>query len=254
MNAGFIQTRRTRRKIIQILQTQQEVDATAASLLKAQFLEGYRKLLHCIGEFLSGYGSEVHFKDGVFTCTVDDEAAALFKSVAGTVSLEEWSGLRIKETELTFHKLYTQQLLAMAEKAHEEVAPFGFLSKIGITDAEKTEIDKRKSAKNALKTKLQEIEKGLENLHVKQQETAQAFLRNATSPESIEILAKCSPIQNDMSQILSDSAEALTKIWGVVSTAQEGSLAELEGHLNILRSTYSENFSTQTAIALGKGE
>jgi hypothetical protein len=252
MNAGFFQTRRARRKIVQILQTQQQADATAASLLKTQFLGDYRKLLNCIGEFLDGYCLEFHFEDGVFTTRkVDKKAAALFKSVAGTVSLQEWSTLRASEANILLKKLTTEKLLTKAEKEYDEVAPFGFLSKVGSSEVEKSKIDKRKSAKNALKAKLQKIEAELDSVIAKQQETAKAFLRNATSPESLKILAESSPIQEEVSQILRDSAKTLASTWSAVSEAQLEALTELEEHLGVLRSTYTENFSTKTTLLLG---
>ena len=108
MNAAFAQTRSSRRKLMRLLQQQQEVDSKAASRLKERFLAGHRKLLECIGEKLNEYGSSLHMEaNQSFVCAVSEEDRQLFTEVCNDFSLDEWETLRVKEVQLGIRRAAT---------------------------------------------------------------------------------------------------------------------------------------------------
>src|ERR1700722_15514062 len=117
MNAAFAQTRSSRRKLMRLLQQQQEVDSKAASRLKERFLAGHRKLLECIGEKLNEYGSSLHMEaNQSFVCAVSEEDRQLFTEVCNDFSLDEWETLRVKEVQLGIRRAATDTVFSLAQK------------------------------------------------------------------------------------------------------------------------------------------
>lgn len=239
MNAAFAQTRRSRRKLIHLLQQQQEVDSKAASLLKEQFLAGHRKLLVCIGEKLNEYGSLLRMEANQhFACDISEEDRRLFAEICSDFPLEEWEALRLKENQLGVQRVATDTLLSFAQKAYDEVAPFGFLSKLGSSDSEKAEIDRRKALRDSLKSQAESIANELKLNTGEIRDKAERFLRNATSPDSIARLVRDSSIKDQVHEVLADTAAELSSSWKEASEKQLVSLSESQTHLDQLIAIY----------------
>lgn len=255
MNAAFVQTRRSRRKLIRLLQQQQEVDSKAAFLLKERFLEGHRKLLLCIGEKLTEYGSSLRINaNQSFSCDISEEDRRLFSEICSDFPLEEWEALRVKENQLGIRRLWTANLLSSAQKAYDDVAPFGFLSKLGSSDSEKAEIDRRKATRDSLKSQADSIANEMILNTAEIRDKAERFLRNATSPDSISRLIRDSSIKDQVYGLLADTAAELSSSWKEVSEKQSNSLSESQTHLDLLIGTYQEHHvESQAMLCLRDG-
>lgn len=242
MNAAFVQARRSRRKLIQLLQQQQEVDSKAATLLKEQFLTGHRKLLVCIGEMLNKLCSSLHFDANQgFTCDTSEEDRRLFRALCSDFTLDEWQALRIKETHLGVRRTVTDTALSTAQKAYDEVAPFGFLSRLGSSESEKAEIDKRKALRDSLGSQASSILNEIHLNSVEIRDKADQFLRSATSADSIACLIDDSPIKDQVKEILADTSSKLSSAWKTLAEEQAISLRESQNYLDQLIGIYEKH-------------
>lgn len=241
MNASFVQARRSRRKIIHLLQQQQEVDSKAAKLLKEQFLAGHRRLLVCIAGMLNDLRSSQHVDaDKGFTRDSSEDDRRLFCAVCTDFSLEEWQSLQVKEAHLNVRSIVTSVLLSAAQKAYDEVAPFGFLSRMASSESERTEIDRCKALRDSHALQASSITNEI-NLNLDEiREKADQFLRSATSPNSIACLINDSSIKDQVKEILADTSSKLSSAWKSVAEEQVISLRESQSHLDQLIGIYEK--------------
>jgi hypothetical protein len=244
MNAAFVQTRRSRRRLILLLQQQQEV------------LGGHRKLLVCIGELLNEYGSQSHVgATHKLASDIDKDARGLFATLCSDFPLEEWEAARAKETQLGTQRFVTNAFLSVAQKAYDEVAPFGFMSRLGSSDSEKAEIDKRKAHRDALRAQAASIENGINLNAAEIRDKAELFLRSATLAGSIARLISNSPIRDQVREILTGTATKLSSSWKEVSEKQSLSLSESQTHLDLLIGTYKkQNVDSGPMLCLRDGD
>jgi|ERR1035441_8125597 hypothetical protein len=242
MNASFVQARRSRRKIIHLLQKQQEVDSKAAKLLKEQFLAGHRRLLVCIAGMLNDLRSSLHVDaDRGFTRNSSEDDRRLFCAVCTDFSLEEWQSLQAKETHLNVRRIVTSVLLSTAQKSYDEVAPFGFLSRLGSNEGEKVEIDKRKALRDSHALEVSSITNEINLNLLEIRERADQFLRSATSAASIACLINDSPIKDQVKEILADTSSKLSSSWKTIAEEQAISLRESQSHLDQLIGIYEQH-------------
>jgi hypothetical protein len=227
---NLIDARKGRRKIIELLTTQQLDDSCCAERLKQVALDGKRRLL----ELLAGWLVSIELDK---KCSVSDRG--LFAAITTQVSVEGW--LSLQECEAALNKKKTEACRSEEElyKVYDRVAPHGGISIVLIKGAEKVKAKKLQKEYRLAKACRESIERDLIMVREDIRKTIGRFLRNAITTQSLELLAKESSVKENLSSLIQEIEETGIAIWGAHAQKQLSSLRELQNESARLSQVYS---------------
>jgi len=244
----LIDARKSRRKIIELLTKQQLEDSCCAEKLKEVALNGKRNLLGLLGAWLISFEP-----DKEHNATDRD----IFAAIGTDVSLEGWLTLQRRELALNVKEMEARQVEDGLYKVYDRVAPIGVVSIWFSNGAEKAKAERVRQEYSAAKDIRESIDRDLCAVREEIRKTIARFLRNAITPQSLEILAKKSRVSGELASLIQQVEENGLSVWGSHAQRQISSLSELEketARLLCVYSTTNAKHRNQTALSANAGE
>jgi hypothetical protein len=244
----LIDARKSRRKIIELLTKQQLEDSCCAEKLKEVALSGKRKLLELIGTWLISFEPDKEYND------TDRD---IFAAIGTDVSLEGWLSLQRREVALNVKEMEARQVEDGLYKVYERVAPIGFISVWLSNGAEKAKAERVRQDYRGAKDIRESIGRDVFAVREEIRKAIARFLRNAITPQSVEILANKSRVSGELASLIQQVEENGLSVWASHAQRQILSLSELEqeaARLLCVYSTTKANQRNQTALSANAGE
>lgn len=229
MIENFIDARKSRRRIIEVLKKQQLEDSCCAEKLSQVGLCGKRKILELLAEWLVSFEPDKRSSD------VDRETFAAITQVG----LEDWLSLQLRETTINQKRIEACHVEEELYKVYDRVAPNGVLSIVFTKGAEKMKAERVRDEYRSAKTARESIEGDLKTVREDIQKAIGRFLRDASRPESMELLARESGIKQELSNLVREAEESGISVWSPHAQKQLALLRELENETQGLSQFYS---------------
>jgi hypothetical protein len=244
---NLIDARNSRRKIIELLTKQQLDDSCCAEKLKQVALDGKRRLLELLAEWL------VSFEPGK-ECS--DSERGIFATIKTDLSLDGWLSLQRRETQISQRKLNARHVEDERYTVYKRVAPYGIISVWFSNGAEKAKAELlQEEYRTALATR-ESIEHELSLVSEEIRKMIAHFLRDAVNPKSIERLARESGVKAALTSLIRELEENGISIWETHAQKQRASLGELENEsasLSYLYSSPSAKVGPQIILSANTG-
>lgn len=229
MTENFIDARKSRRRIIEVLKKQQLEDSCCAEQLCQVGLRGKRKILELLAEWMVSFEPDKPSRD------VDRETFAAITQVG----LEDWLSMQRREATQNQKKIEACRVEEELYKVYDRVAPNGVLSIVFTKGAEKIKAERVREEYRLAKTSREKIECDLKTVLEDMQKAIGRFLRDASRPESMELLARESGIKQELSNLVRDAEENGISVWGPHAQKQLALLRQLEDETQGLSQFYS---------------
>ena len=226
----LIDARKSRKRIISLLTKQQHDDSRCAERLKQVGLDGRRRLLELLATWLISFEPENRMSDA-------DRAA--FGEISPWITLEYWSSLQSREAALIKRKTEASTIEEGLYKVYDCVAPNGFLSILFMSSSDKAAAERTQQEYKSAKAIRESIENELSVVREDIQKSIGRFLRDATKPESLELLAKGSSIKKGISDLIQEAGNTGISIWEPHAREQLSSISKIATETENLSSVYS---------------
>lgn len=235
----FLNARRIRRKILQHLQVQQHRDSHVALELRNSYVAIYREICMQLATLLDSYSPEN---------TIQPEAAALFAHIDSEQGLESWLNLKRELVDCLQRVADCRKRSKAADESYGQKAPWGQVSRLLSSDADKKVIAALLNDKKKAKLELDQATAGVTAIEMHIQGQAEQILRStAEDSDKLKILRDTpSPIQEAIALLLTRCNDEMNAIWSKHALVQQDTLTEIAGLIAELRQEFQSGIFTST--------
>jgi len=226
---NFVDARKSRRKIIELLKKQQIEDSCCADKITQLGLDAKRRLLESLATWLASFepGREPN----------EEDRNALSQA---QLSLNDWFAFQRKEAQLKENLSAAKIREDEAYKLYDSVARFGSLQISFMNDADKAKAKKFQEDHRTAKATREQIEKRLNDAREGIRAMIASFLSNAINRDSLEILATRSSVRRELSTMLEGFEDRGRAVWDQHAKQQGSSLEELRRECERLSGFYAK--------------
>jgi hypothetical protein len=235
----FLNARRIRRKILKNLQVQQQRDSHVAVELRNSYVAIYREICMQVVTLLDSYSPEN---------TIQPEAAALFAQIDSEEGLKSWLGLKRAQIDSLQRVAACRKRSKATDESYGQKAPWGPVSRLLSTDADKKVIAALLNDKKKAKLELDQATAGLSAIEMRIQAQAEQILRSTVEDsDKLKILRDTpSPIQEATALLLARCNDEMNAIWSKHAMAQQDTLTEIADLIAELRQEFQSGIFTST--------
>jgi hypothetical protein len=219
-----------RREMLQELRAQQVADSDCIREIKAAAVEGKRKLLRALADWL------LQVQPGV---RIHPEQRRVFASITSGFTVEEWQETQERERLIRKEPEEARADEKKARSEYDKVAPLGFVSGWFLDeDGKRTFRSSRIRLEDAkARRSSAEIEAAAARGRIAEQ--AERFLRDAVKAQTLELIAADPALSRVVLPILETTAGRTREIWAAHSARQRESIAKLARFADSLQGYYS---------------
>ena len=241
----FPNLRRIRRKILKHLQVQQQRDSHVAVELRNSYVAIYREICMQLVTLLDSYSPEN---------TIQPEVAALFAQIDSQEGLESWLELKRAQIDCLQRVADCHKRSQAADASYGQKAPWGQVSRLLSSDADKKVITALLNDKKRAKLEMDQATVGLSAIEMRIQGQAEQILRStAEDSDKLKILRDTpSPIQEATALLLNRCNEEINAIWSKHVLAQQDTLIEIADLIAELRQEFQSGIFTSTEASAAR--
>jgi hypothetical protein len=226
----FIEARQSRRKVLTILKQQQADDAAFVNQIKTIAIDGKRRLLKALAGWLSSIDLDT---------AIPGRTRDAFAKIADRSLLDDWAGLKRKQTVLNLGLQSATNESRRTEHAYDQVAPWGLLTEAFADDEKKKTIGSLKARRDHATVIRKAAEQDIAaNQHALSQKY-ESFLRGAQMPAHLQAICKDEELEPVILPILRQTRQQAENLWQAHALKHTKSTVEMEGAIAGLRSLYS---------------